>query len=291
MLLSLRLLPDTAPSGHRFDLLSAVLCAVMFGMLVSAINSIGHSQRAMWIVAEFAGALAAGWLLVRRQKPQPMPMLPVDLFLRPIFALSVTTSVCSFIAQGLAFVSLPFYFQDVIGVSAVATGLLMTPWPAMTAVLAPIAGRLADRYPAGILAGIGLAVCAGGFVLAGAVAGAPDDGRHLVAGRGVRRRVRDCSSRRTTERSCRARRASAAAAPARSRVPARLLGQSIGAAAVALIFGLAQRTGGDGATIAILMAAGFAGVGVLTSLGRLADFSNPGHARAKSRAELGEAAE
>ena len=54
---------------------------------------------------------------------------------------------------------------------------------------------------------------------------------------------------------------------------ARLLGQSIGAAMVALIFGIAQ--GGDGAhgaTTAILIAAGFTAAGVLTSLTRLADF-------------------
>jgi hypothetical protein len=42
-------------------------------------------------------------------------------------SVSVTTSVLRFIAQGLAFVSLPFYLQDVIGVSALATGLLTTP--------------------------------------------------------------------------------------------------------------------------------------------------------------------
>ena len=94
-----------------------------------------------------------------------MPLLPVDLFRRPIFALSVTTSVCSFVAQGIAFVALPFYFHDVLGASAATTGLMMTPWAAMTAVMAPIAGRLADRYPAGILGGIGLSVLAVGFVL------------------------------------------------------------------------------------------------------------------------------
>ena len=32
LLLSMRFLPYTTPSGHRFDLLSAVLCAVMFGI-------------------------------------------------------------------------------------------------------------------------------------------------------------------------------------------------------------------------------------------------------------------
>jgi DHA2 family multidrug resistance protein-like MFS transporter len=94
-----------------------------------------------------------------------MPLLPIDLFRRPVFALSVTTSVLSFVAQGLAFVSLPFYFQDVVGMSAVTTGLLMTPWPATAALMAPLAGRLADRYPAGILGSIGLVVLGSGFVL------------------------------------------------------------------------------------------------------------------------------
>jgi DHA2 family multidrug resistance protein-like MFS transporter len=32
-------------------------------------------------------------------------------------------------------------------VSAVATGLMMTTWPATSALMAPFAGRLADRYP------------------------------------------------------------------------------------------------------------------------------------------------
>jgi DHA2 family multidrug resistance protein-like MFS transporter len=119
--LSTRLLPRTDPSGHRFDLWSAVLCALMFGSLISGINGLGHRQAALIIAGEFIGTVASGYLLVRRQATQVMPLLPIDLFRRPIFAVSVTTSVLCFIAQGLAFVSLPFYLQDVIGVSAVAT--------------------------------------------------------------------------------------------------------------------------------------------------------------------------
>jgi DHA2 family multidrug resistance protein-like MFS transporter len=272
-LLSLRFLPHTEPSGHRFDMVSAAMCAVMFGLLISAINGIGHGQRVAWIAAEFAGALAAGGLLVRRQAPQPMPLLPVDLFRRPIFALSVTTSVCSFVAQGIAFVSLPFYFQEVIGVSAVATGLLMTPWPAMTAVLAPIAGRLSDRYPAGILGGIGLAVCGTGFVLLALLPAHPTTvdilWRVAVCGAGFGL-FQSPNNRAIVSSAPRERSGGAGAIQG----TARLLGQSIGAALVALIFGLAQQAGGShGATIAILIAAGFAGAGVLASLSRLADFS------------------
>ena len=50
---------------------------------------------------------------------------------------------------------------------------------------------------------------------------------------------------------------------------ARLLGQSIGAALVALVFGLA---GGHGAKTTIILAAGFAAMGTLTSLSRMFDF-------------------
>ena len=92
-------------------------------------------------------------------------MLPVDLYRRPMFALSSATALCSFAAQGIAFVALPFYFQTVLGLSAVQTGLLLTPWPAMTAITAPTAGALSDRFPPAILGGIGLAVLSLGLAL------------------------------------------------------------------------------------------------------------------------------
>src|SRR5580658_6675452 len=84
--LSMRLLPHTPPSGHRFDLWSAVLCALMFGSLISGINGLGHGQAALAVAGEFIGAAATGYLLVRRQAAQAMPLLPIDLFRRPIFA-------------------------------------------------------------------------------------------------------------------------------------------------------------------------------------------------------------
>jgi len=45
-------------------------------------------------------------------------MMPIDVFKRPIFSLSITAAMCTFSAQGLAFVSLPFYFHTVLGRSA-----------------------------------------------------------------------------------------------------------------------------------------------------------------------------
>ena len=55
--------------------------------------------------------------------------------------------------------------QSVLGRSAFETGLLMTPWPLALGVIAPVAGRLADRVRAGLIGGIGLAIFAFGLFM------------------------------------------------------------------------------------------------------------------------------
>ena len=115
-------------------------------------------------MAQIALGIGLGWLLVRHERPRAAPLLPFDLLQRPIFTLSILTSVCSFMAQMTALVALPFEIQR-LGHSAVETGLFITPWPVALAITAPIAGRLADRYPAGILGGLGLLVMATGLLL------------------------------------------------------------------------------------------------------------------------------
>src|SRR5271169_122691 len=48
--MSLRLLPYTPPSPHRFDLASALLSAVASALLIAGINGIGHGQAVPFIV-------------------------------------------------------------------------------------------------------------------------------------------------------------------------------------------------------------------------------------------------
>jgi DHA2 family multidrug resistance protein-like MFS transporter len=281
--LSLRLLPRTRPSEHRFDLASAVLSAFAFAALIGGINGVGHHQAALFVAAELAGAVGAGYVLVRRQARLSLPLLPVDLFRRPIFALSVATSVTTFVAQGITFVTLPFYFQDVLGRSQVATGLLMTPWPATVAVIAPIAGRLADRYAAGILGGIGLSVLALGYLLLGLLPAEPSAAdilwRMMLCGLGFGF-FQSPNNRAIVASAPRERSGGAGAIQS----TARLLGQTIGAALVALIFGFAHPSGGTGPTIAILLAAGFSALAAVASLARLTRFARAPHPLPSPRA-------
>ncbi len=269
--LSLRLLPSTPPSEHRFDIASAALSAFAFAFLIAGVNGVGHGQAAPFVAVELVGAIVVGAILVRRQAGLSLPLLPVDLFKRPVFALSVATSVSTFVAQGIVFVALPFYFQDVLGRSQVATGLLMTPWPVTVAIIAPIAGRLADRYPAGILGGIGLGVLSLGFVLMALLPAAPGAAdivwRMTICGLGFGF-FQSPNNRAIVSSAPRERSGGAGAVQS----TARLLGQTIGAALVALIFGIAGPSGGTSPTVAILIAAGFSAVAAVASVFRLFNF-------------------
>ena len=251
--------------------MSALLSAVASALLIRGITGIGHGQGVPVIVIELSGAMLAGYLLVRRQAALSLPLLPVDLFRRPVFALSVTTSVCTFVALGVVFVTPPFYFQYVLGRSQVETGLLMTPWPATVALVAPFAGRLADRYPAGILCGIGLAVLTSGFVLLAALPAQPHPAdivwRMMICGFGFG--FFGSPNNRAIITSAPRERSGGAGA---IQSTARLLGQTVGAALVALIFGFAGPSGGTGPTVAILLAAGFAALAAVLSVLRMFNF-------------------
>lgn len=170
-------LPFNAPTRTRFDFISAFLNVLAFGGLISALGNVGTESHPVLITAQFAIAILAGVALVRRQLSRDRPMLPIDLLRLPVFSCSIASSICGFCAQFIAFVALPFYFHDVLGYSATATGLLMTPWPVATAIAAPIAGRLADKYSPIRLTGMGMGLFAAGLFSTMLV---PADGSYLA---------------------------------------------------------------------------------------------------------------
>ncbi len=224
-----------------------------------------------WSEVALAVGIALGWLLVRRHAGHPAPMLPVDLFRLPIFALSAATAVCSFVVQGLAFVALPFYFQETLHRTAVETGLFMTPWPLVVAIMAPIAGRLSDRYPAGILGGIGLALLCLGMGLLATLPAAPATAdivwRMALCGCGFG--FFQAPNLKALMSSAPAGRSGSASSIVAT---ARLTGQTIGAALAASCFSFVGR---DGAVVALALAAGVAAIGSLMSFLRLIAIPRP----------------
>jgi MFS transporter, DHA2 family, multidrug resistance protein len=162
VIVGIRSLPATEGHGHPFDWVAAGLSGAMMGCTVFGAETFARDSGAASI-ALIAAGIGAGVWLVKREWGDPAPLFPVDLLRIRIFGMSIATSTVSFAAQMLAYVTLPFLFQSVMGRSAFETGLLMTPWPLALGVVAPIAGRLADKVRAGLIGGIGLAIFAAGL--------------------------------------------------------------------------------------------------------------------------------
>jgi DHA2 family multidrug resistance protein-like MFS transporter len=258
------LMPTSRRHMRAFDISGAVLSAVALGLVVVGVDTAGNRRMEAAILDVVAG-LTCFVLLVWQQSRRTAPLLPLDLMRIPLFALSVVTSICSYSAQILAYVSLPFLFQVVMHRSQIATGLLVTPWPLLVAVAAPIAGRLTVRYPAAILGSIGLAVLTAGLLLLIAMPAAPDDWdvawRMGICGVGFGFfQTPNNTTLMTTGPMNRTGAASGMVAVART------MGWSLGSALVALIFGIA----GSHATIVCLeTGAAFSAAGAVASCARL----------------------
>jgi len=163
VLVAARGLPHTPPTARPLDLWSIALNAGMFAAFVLGSDRLlAQPLQGGALLAVAAACLA---LLIRRELPRAAPLIPLDLLRSHSFRISVIASVCCFTGQMASYVALPFYMQHVLGLSALATGLLMTPWPLAVMLAAPLAGRLADRVPTAWLCAAGAACLAAGLAL------------------------------------------------------------------------------------------------------------------------------
>lgn len=257
-------LPHTRPSSDRFDITSAVLSAGTFGLLITGVDALAHGQGALVVAAELGATLVIGTLLLRRQSRLASPLLPVDLLRMPLFGLSVASAICCFGAQALAYVAMPFQLQNTMGLSQVLTGLLLTPWPLTVALISPVAGRLSDRFPPAILGGIGLVIMAAGMVLMATlpVGASPAAIVWRTALCGLGFGFFNAPNNRAMIASAPAHRSGGASGMVAT---GRLLGQTLGAALVALCFEIIPH---DGAPAALFLGAGFAAAAAAASFSR-----------------------
>lgn len=176
LLLGRHALPE--PQRHRepYDVLGAVLCALTFGLIIAGLESAVHGDSPVVSLAIVAAGAVLAVIFVRRELGEKSPILPVDLLSRPVLALSSTGSLLAFIASMTFILSLPFRLQQHYGFSPTEVGAVITPWPLAMMVVAPLAGMLSDRFPAGILGGIGMSIATAALLL---MAFLPADAAHF----------------------------------------------------------------------------------------------------------------
>lgn len=249
--------------GRRFNFKEALLNAASFGLFIGCIEAASHNVAGWEIAVGLVLFLIIGSVYVKDQLHKQYPMLPFDLLRIPVFSLSVATSILSFTSQMLAMVAMPFMLMNGFGYSPVDTGLIMTAWPFVIMFVAPLAGAMINKVHPGILGGIGLITMSAGAFLLSFLSGEPsawDIALRLVLC-GVGFGLFQSPNNHILLSSAPAHRNGSASGMLAT---ARLVGQTTGAALVALLF----EVSGNAAPHQALMLAG-----ILTLCGALTSFS------------------
>lgn len=257
---------------EKISLLSCIGNALTFGLMILALEGFAHNEAPVLIVAVFAALLLVGFFFIKNQVKSESPILPIDLLKIPIFSLSVTTSICSYTSQMLAIVAFPFLMEDVMHFPPVEVGILATPWPLASMVAAPIAGRLVEKIHPGILGAIGMGLFASGAILVYLL---PENATHIdilwrimLCGAGFG--LFQTPNNLTIVASAPFKRSGAASGMLGM---ARLVGQTIGTTAVAIVFAHIHHT--EGSQICFIVASIIAIVAGISSLSRLKQGFNP----------------
>ena len=166
-LMGWRFLPDnpTHIEGRRFNIGDALLNAAVFGLLIGCIEMYSHDVRLSVVIGAVVLLGVLGTVYVRTQLHRRYPMLPFDLLRRPMFSMSVITSIVSYTAQMMVLVGMPFMLLHNFGMDPVRTGAVMTSWPFVVMFIAPLSGSLTGRIHPGILGGLGLLMMSAGCFL------------------------------------------------------------------------------------------------------------------------------
>ncbi|UVA79776.1 MFS transporter [Pandoraea commovens] len=268
---SYRFLPRTPGAERRIDVPGALLNAATLALIIIGLGHIGEAGHHGVAALQIALGLIVAVVLVRHQRSRQTPLLPLDLMRVPVLALSSLTSVACYMAQTLAYVGMPFLLQHTFARSEAATGLLITPWPLVIVFIAPLAGRLSDRFDSARMSALGLGMFAVGLAsLAWLPADASDWGiawRMVICGVGFG--FFQTPNNRIIMMGAPRERSGAASG---LMTMARTVGMTLGAAVVALLFDL---YGDHGAHAAMVSATILAALGGGVSLLRV---------RAKARA-------
>lgn len=147
--------------NEPIDLWSLFLSMTGFGMLLYSFSMIGNSGRLS--VAETIIFLVGFFLIalfVRRQLAVKSPLIEVRVFKNRTFTLTAILSAISNISMLGVELVMPLYLQNVHGVSALVSGVILLPGALVMAVINPISGRLFDKYGIFKLSLVGYAILA-----------------------------------------------------------------------------------------------------------------------------------
>jgi EmrB/QacA subfamily drug resistance transporter len=164
------LVPRSRDLIHRvaFDWLGL---AIFFPTVVTLLSALSFGTTRGWgsplIVGLFVAAAILGAAFIRHERRATDPMLDLALFSNHRFSAGVTSGIGSYLVMFGVLLLIPFYLDRGLHLGSARAGLELMAMPLAFGIVAPFAGRLADRIGARPLTVSGMALVSAGLFLLG----------------------------------------------------------------------------------------------------------------------------
>ncbi len=142
--------------------------ALFFPAVVALLSAISFGAQLGWgsasIVTLFVVAVVLGVLFVWHERRDRDPMLDLRLFRSAQFTTGIASGMGSYLVMFGVLLLVPFYLERALGLGTARSGLELMAMPLAFGIVAPLAGRLADRTGARPLTVTGMTLVAFGLV-------------------------------------------------------------------------------------------------------------------------------
>jgi EmrB/QacA subfamily drug resistance transporter len=139
-----RIIPVSESRPARFDLAGSLLLVVTLAAASLALTMLRQGTDRAWQAGVVA--LAAGLLFAVQERTHPEPVVEFRLFRHPAFAAANGSILLQNLMMYTILLLIPFFVQDLKGFTPVQTGLLLSVYSLMFALLAPVGGLLFERH-------------------------------------------------------------------------------------------------------------------------------------------------
>jgi EmrB/QacA subfamily drug resistance transporter len=151
---------------QRLDLPGLLASAIgLFALIYALIEANTYGWTSTRILALFALAVVALGVFVLLELHQRVPMLDLSLFRNSTFAGANAIMLLVALAMFGVFFYVSLYVQNVLHYSPTQAGATFLPMTLCVVFLAPIAGRVSDRFGSRWLIAVGMTMVAGSLVI------------------------------------------------------------------------------------------------------------------------------
>jgi EmrB/QacA subfamily drug resistance transporter len=145
--------------GKHFDFVGIATSSIgLFCILLALSNGTKYGWSSPFIAGLLSASLIILIIFVFNELQHPEPILDLRMFKNFLFTMSVI--IGSLLAMGMfgAIFLIPMLLQNVLGQTAMKTGLIMFPAAIASGIMMPISGKLFDKYGARGIVIVGLAL-------------------------------------------------------------------------------------------------------------------------------------